>query len=619
MTEFFSHPVPAVIFLLGILILVHELGHFIVGKLCGIGIDVFSIGFGPRLAGFSHHGTDYRLSWIPLGGYVKFVGGSAAEEVPDHLRGKEFYKAPVKIRIAIVAAGPLANLLLAVFAYMLLGYSGIPHPPPIIGQVIAGSPAELAEFKFNDRVKMIDGEVIETWYDLEKIIARSPGKKLKVIVLRDIAGKEQEVTLEVTPESVGALDMADRKVVRGRAGIALGRLPSTITVVKSFSVADQAGLKTGDQILEVQFNGASFGAVYFPELLNALFAAWRAEAEIASFKVKRFLDQDSDGIVVDSKKKQLSENRKFEEKLIAVPLRTAWTNIRTKQSSDETSGAGIQPSIKPIIQAEALVEALGISDSELTIEHIEKSVVGVLKRGDVITKWNKEPIKNIYQLMEIIRNNTTPKVKISLLRAMIADVPAYAAGHLEIKETELEVNLEGVETQRPSGKLTVYILPVTFLGQSIDPEPIIEKYNNPFSAFFYGVKQTTIETGSLLAAIWKLIIGEFPLKALGGPLLIAKVAGDSVRLGWQVFVNSLAMISLNLAILNLFPIPVLDGGQLVLFGVEIYRKRPLSMSSIESFQKVGFVMIMALIILATYNDISRFWKSILEGILGVFS
>jgi regulator of sigma E protease len=101
-------------------------------------------------------------------------------------------------------------------------------------------------------------------------------------------------------------------------------------------------------------------------------------------------------------------------------------------------------------------------------------------------------------------------------------------------------------------------------------------------------------------------------------MLIAKVAGDSAKAGWQTFLGSLALISINLGIINLFPIPVLDGGQLVLMGAEAVRRRPLRERSIENFQKLGFAMVMALVVLATYNDLSRFWKSMLESLVGVF-
>ena len=152
----------------------------------------------------------------------------------------------------------------------------------------------------------------------------------------------------------------------------------------------------------------------------------------------------------------------------------------------------------------------------------------------------------------------------------------------------------------------------------IEPEPLVERYSNPFRAVAYGVRQTAVQTHELFGNVISLVSGEIPLKALGGPMLIAKVAGDSARRGWQTFIASMALISVNLGLLNLFPIPVLDGGQLVLMLVEGLKRRPLSEAALENFQKVGFTMVLALVVLATYNDLSRFWRSMLESVVGKF-
>ena len=103
MSDFLSHPVPAVVILLGLLVFFHELGHFVVGRLCGIAVETFSIGFGPRIFGVTLNGTEYRLSWIPLGGYVKFAGAHPSEEVPEGLAGQAFVKTSLAKRAAVPA------------------------------------------------------------------------------------------------------------------------------------------------------------------------------------------------------------------------------------------------------------------------------------------------------------------------------------------------------------------------------------------------------------------------------------------------------------------------------------------------------------------------------------
>jgi regulator of sigma E protease len=122
----------------------------------------------------------------------------------------------------------------------------------------------------------------------------------------------------------------------------------------------------------------------------------------------------------------------------------------------------------------------------------------------------------------------------------------------------------------------------------------------------------------LIKAIGFLLIGQLPLQSLGGPIMIAKVAQDAIELGWQVFFTTLALMSINLGLMNLFPIPVADGGQLVLVALEALKGKPLSEKAMENFQRLGFVMLMALIILATYNDLSRFWAGMLKGVVELF-
>ena len=130
MSEVFSHPIPAMLGMLGLIIIVHEAGHYLVGKAFGLAVETFSVGVGPRLFGFRFAETDFRISVLPLGGYVKFAGALPSDEVPEQFVGRELWRAPRFARIAMLAAGPLANLFLAVAIYGCLGWKGIDHPPP---------------------------------------------------------------------------------------------------------------------------------------------------------------------------------------------------------------------------------------------------------------------------------------------------------------------------------------------------------------------------------------------------------------------------------------------------------------------------------------------------------
>jgi regulator of sigma E protease len=276
------------------------------------------------------------------------------------------------------------------------------------------------------------------------------------------------------------------------------------------------------------------------------------------------------------------------------PGRTVTLDLRDLRDLSGAAGAAGKDALRRI----------GIVDSQLTVAEATDTLAGTFQVGDRIVAWNGVPLRDVYQLREQLVNRNEPTAKVTVQRAT--------------GETTLDVKLKPIETQRPEGAVTVYTLPLMFWGQPEEPDPLVEKYDGLFAALGYGIRETGVQTGTLVAGLKALITGEVPLKALGGPMLIAKVAGDSARSGWQTFLMAMALISINLGLLNLLPIPVLDGGQLVLMGAEGVKRRPLRETAVENFQKVGFAMILALVVLATYNDLSRFWRSMLESVVGIF-
>ena len=580
-SQYFTHPVPAVAVLLGLLVFFHELGHFLVGRWCGIAVETFSIGFGPRIFGFTRSGTEYRVGWIPLGGFVKFAGSHPSEDVPSGLKGRAFLETSLPKRALTVLDGPLSNFLLAVVVYAVLGLDGVPHPPALIGDVIEGSAAAAAGMKYGDKVESIGGREVQTWRHLEEAISSSPGKKLEVIVKRD----GQRLSLVLVPELVHTSDMLGRPASIGRAGVALGRQPAIVSVLAANSAAAQAGLNTGDRVLEVTWMGEGGQPTpphpidFYPELVSAVRRAAAAGAALSLTIAAAPLPEDR-AELKGSQSASLGVSR----------------HVRLDLSAGR--------SLAPDVSDREFMRALGLTSSELTVAGTTDAGAKELLRGDVLTAWNGKPLRDVFSLREQLIANTAPQVQLTVVR--------------HEQQTAVVLKLKGIEAQRPEGAVTIYTLPVIFWGQMIEPEPLVEKYNNPFSALAYGVRQTAVQTQELFGNVVSLVSGQIPLKALGGPMLIAKVAGDSARHGWQTFITSMALISVNLGLLNLFPIPVLDGGQLVLMLVEGLKRRPLSAVASENFQKVGFAMVLALVVLATYNDLSRFWRSMLESVVGKF-
>ena len=189
----------AFVIVLGVLIFFHELGHFLVARLFGVGVEKFSLGFGPRLFGKKVGLTDYRISAIPLGGYVKMVGEDPDAEIAPADRAISFTHKHVFKRILIVAAGPLFNLFLAVIIfYVIFQISGLYILKPAVGQVQAESPAQTAGLKEGDAIVAIDDRPVESWDDMSRIIKESGGKTLTLAVKREGAEFVTRVTPNVT-------------------------------------------------------------------------------------------------------------------------------------------------------------------------------------------------------------------------------------------------------------------------------------------------------------------------------------------------------------------------------------------------------------------------------------
>jgi len=171
--------------LLGVLIFVHEVGHFILAKLMGVKVLKFSLGFGPKILGKKFGETEYLLSAVPLGGYVKMLGEEPGEELAEADRNRAYNAQPVWKRFLIVFSGPFFNLVFAAFVFVLIFLSGVPVPLPDIGNVQESSPAAAAGLMTGDRVQDINGRTIESWHDISVILNDKPAETLLFKVKRN--------------------------------------------------------------------------------------------------------------------------------------------------------------------------------------------------------------------------------------------------------------------------------------------------------------------------------------------------------------------------------------------------------------------------------------------------
>jgi regulator of sigma E protease len=232
----------AFIFVLGVLVFVHELGHFLAARRIGVRVLTFSLGFGPKLLSFKRGDTEYCVSAIPLGGYVKMAG-----ENPDDARtgaSDEFLSKSKWERFQVLIMGPIMNLVLAVVVMALVLYQGAPQAahvnrPPVVGTMEPGSTGEAAGFQIGDRIVAVDGRAVDTWDRYALAVGTKANREISVSLVRD--GKP--MTISVTPRPIDKFETGDiglRPVIRPE-----------IAALSPGEAAETAGFKVGDAIVAV--------------------------------------------------------------------------------------------------------------------------------------------------------------------------------------------------------------------------------------------------------------------------------------------------------------------------------------------------------------------------------
>jgi regulator of sigma E protease len=565
--EMISHPIPAAIVLLGVLVFVHEFGHFIVGKWCGIAAETFSIGFGPTIIRFKRGLTDYRLSLIPLGGYVKFYGSMRTEPVPLEAQGREYFSASPFRRFLTIAAGPAANFILAVVAYSILAKSGIPFVKPEIGFVNSGGAAASAGILPGDIIERIDGIEIQTWRELETKISKSPERNLRLSVRRGADLKE----IDVVPRSeLGITEDGESRV--GRIGIAAAAVSTLISVKDPRSLAYQAGFRTGDKINEIVWKDLS-GITKNSATNRWIDITHALESAMVETTVRDFTFKITKAMAPSTDSNQARQSEQFFS-LSAPP---------------------------EISQARELLAHWGISDGQLIVGSLEPGAQSLLRPNDVIIAMNGQDLGSQFDLYKSLDSLTVGFAEFEIVRDNIV---------MKVKEPLVQFKKD-----MPSGAIDAFRVTFELIPALSSPEVHFEQ-RNLTGSIGWGISETSNQSLFLVRILKRIFTGNVSLATMGGPILIAKVAGDAAKRGWQTFLSTMAIISINLAVVNLVPIPVLDGGQIVLILAESLRRRPVPVAMIENYQRLGFVMVMALVVLVFYNDLNRFWSRIIEGVIG---
>ncbi|OUS74466.1 RIP metalloprotease RseP [Pseudoalteromonas sp. A601] len=435
---------------LGILVTVHEYGHFWVARKAGVKVLRFSIGFGkPLLKWHDKQGTEYVIAAIPLGGYVKMLD-ERVDEVPESERHLSFNAKSVQARIAIVAAGPMANFTFAIFALAVMYMVGVQSIKPVVGSVNEGSRAELAGITAKQQIIKIGDDEIATWQDATFSFMASLGDSNVAVTVRDEQYQEQVKTINIDGWKLDQQDvppLASLGIVPFRPNATL-----EVAAITANSAAAEADLRVGDTIIMVGDETISS----WQQLVNLI---QQSANKSLQFSVKR---QDSI------------------KQLVVTP------KARNGADGQQQGFLGVAP---------------------------------------VVEQW--------------------------------------PAGYIETR------------------------------------------HYGPLDSIVLGITETWRLISLSFDMIGNLITGQVSVKNLSGPVGIAVGAGTSVSYGFVAFLSFLALISVNLGVFNLLPLPVLDGGHLMYYIVELFRKKPVSEKTQEFGFKVGALLLIFLTCFALFNDVSR--------------
>lgn len=540
--------------LLGLLIFVHELGHFSVAKYFGVRVETFSLGFGKKILSYKRGDTTYCLSLIPLGGYVKMFGDDPTADVPMEERKYAFLHKPVMQRVWIVLAGPLMNLFFAILLFTFIAGIGEEMPGPYAGDISESSKAYAAGFRSGDRILTINGETTPTWVHVRKKIEQSANMSLQFTVERK--GEAQPLTFDAaigTGENENIFSK-DRQVGQIEGFVPESR--STLIGVKDKSLAAGAGIKSLDLIMSINDKKINFWRD-LEGMLQEGFAAGDVRVEVR------------DATLPDKK-----EN-----------YRTV-TLAKPAAAKKETS----------------LVEALGIETAELYIFQISKgspaAKAGVQSR-DRVVRINGEEVREWTDVLNRVKSYDPAKSPEGVEFTVTRD--GTETSSKIIPENKSFMTMKGKEERR-------FVIGIVSGFVPASPDPVLYRVSGAGSMLTEGVKDTIQWTEFVVMSLVRLVQGEVSAKNVGGVITIGRVASHSFEAGVSTFLKTMAIISINLFLLNLLPVPVLDGGHLLFYAIEVVKGNPLSLRKMELAQQIGLMLLMMLMVFALFNDITNLFN-----------
>jgi len=535
--------------LIGPLVLFHELGHFLAARYFGVKCTEFAIGFGPRIFSWKPGETEFTFRILPLGGFVRMVGEHDESQDPRD-KGRAVTDKPLWQRAVIFVAGPLVNLVIPipVFFVFLMMAPGV--LPPVIGSVEPDFPAAQAGLEPGDRVISIDGKAIDTFEQFQRRVSKSAGEELTLVVDRQGATHSLSMTPNAVAQRHPILPMRIRE--RGLVGVHLTQYGPVLHVADEHSPAAQAGLRHFDTIVSVDGQPV--------RLWSDVRAALRQPG--------------------------------VHELLVMRPERTTdtWADVRLRHP------------LRMKIESGDL-EDLGLETAQQTIWSVtpgSPAAQAGLQAGDRILRIDDREQGEMSWILSQLSVGADTEHTLSVERSG------------ELFDVKILPESRNVVAEFRSAREEVFIgfKPYPAMQYpALEELPVGKKVT---MSLVSSVRDTFSVISSLVMGVAMLFTGQVDSNSVGGPLMIADVASQAARDGVHRFIGIMALISVNLGVLNLLPIPGLDGGQLAVVGLEAVNRGPLSSRTRQIIHFVGLVMLLLLMLFVFKNDIERYWRSVAD-------
>lgn len=582
-------PILLTIFGIGFLLFIHELGHFLAARAAGVRVEVFALGMGPRLFGFRRGDTDYRISAFPIGGYVQMAGENSTDRMaPDGLQSKS-----IAARFFIFSGGIIMNFLFALVMIPLLFRIGVPMQAPVAGSVAPGGPAWQAGIQPGARFDLINGGRMHSFADFASTVALSDTQDPLRISFRSALGDSRNVAVSaradestglpelgigpmpsftVEPDSPASLaGMRNDDEIVGFFGVALKIDPGTAQAVLTETLL--AGLPLKVDVLRE-------GRVEQFEVVPSLETLEQLQLGVfeAHGRVEALLDGHGTGLQVgdfllsagaypvrsvDSVQRACVEAGQFPSlTILRDGERLTLPPIATVTSRDFASHVHLGPSteaIRIVVRAGGPAAAAGLKDGDQILRVGNEELLSFINLRNALAAADRTPLQ-----LQVLRENQTLDIEV---QAAEAKTHLYGISAGVMRETVRE----------------------THLGAAIGT----------------GLAQARTMVRQVFLSFKRILTGAIPASNLGGIITISRTGHHFASNGLIPFLFFLCMISVHLGVLNLLPIPALDGGHLFFLLVEAIRGKPVSDRVLLLFNLSGFVLIMGLVIFVTILDIGR--------------